>query len=435
MDGDWVDRGVLSLMKIVLAHPGVGPFVQQTARALLEAGLLESYWTTFADRPEARWRQALVQSASLIGANLGRELGRRVVREVPASYLRTAPFLEIIRTLLTNMRADPRVVDLFWEREVFSFDRGVAKRGLENATGIYGYEYSALASFQEAERRGIGRIYEVPSPEHDFVENLIQREMEQFPELNDGRRKYFLARQERRTKRRRQEWTLADVVIANSTFTRDSYAAAGLDVSNVRVVPLGAPPVGQERIEGGCSERDLLRVLWAGSFSVRKGAHYLLSAWKQITRENVATLDIYGAMLLPERLLRGLPASIRFFSTIPHVELFAQYQKADVLVFPTLCDGFGMVVTEAFAHGLPVITTRRAGAADLVRHGENGLIVPPGDADALAQALEWCIGHRTELAAMGHAASETAARWQWHDYRQALVDNVTAGLRAASYAA
>ena len=73
MDGDWVDRGVLSLMKIVLAHPGVGPFVQQTARALLEAGLLESYWTTFADRPEARWRQALVQSASLIGANLGRE--------------------------------------------------------------------------------------------------------------------------------------------------------------------------------------------------------------------------------------------------------------------------------------------------------------------------------------------------------------------------
>ena len=159
-------------MKIVLAHPGVGPFVQQTARALFEAGLLASYWTTFADRPEARWRQALVRLASLIGANLEQELGRRAVQEVPASLLHTAPFLEIIRSLLTKMRADPRIVDLVWEREILSFDRGVAKRGLENATGVYGYEYSALASFQEAEKRGLARIYEVPSPEHDFAENL-----------------------------------------------------------------------------------------------------------------------------------------------------------------------------------------------------------------------------------------------------------------------
>ena len=420
-------------MKIVLAHPGVGPFVQQTARALLEVGLLASYWTTFADQPEARWRQVLIQLASLIGANLEQELGRRAVREVPASFLRRAPYWEIIRSLLTKMGADPRIIDLVWEREIFSFDRGVAKRGLENATGVYGYEYSALASFREAERHGLARIYEVPSPEHDFVENLIQREVEQFPELDDGRRRYFLTRQARRTERRRREWAMADVVIANSSFTRDSYATAGLDVRKVRVVPLGAPPVQQANIEDGTSERELLRVLWVGSFSVRKGAHYLLSAWKQIGSENAATLDVYGAVLLPERLLRSLPCSIRFYSTIPHVELFKQYQKADVLVFPTLCDGFGMVVTEAFSQGLPVITTTRAGAADLVRHGKNGLIVPAGDAGALAQALEWCLAHRSELNVMRRAALETAARWQWHDYRQKLASNVIEGLQEAGY--
>ena len=421
-------------MKIVLAHPGVAPFVQQTARALFEAGLLASYWTTFADRPEARWRQALVSLASLIGANLERELGRRAVREVPASLLHTAPFLEIVRSLLTKMRADPRVADLVWEREILSFDRGVAKRGLENATGVYGYEYSTLASFQEAEKRGLARIYEVPSPEHDFVENLIQREIEQFPELDDGRRKYFLARQARRTERRRQEWISADIVIANSTFTRDSYEAAGLDVSKVRIVPLGAPPVRQRSDGGGSSEGELLRVLWAGSFSVRKGAHYLLSAWKQIASENAATLDIYGAVLLPDKLLRGLPASIRFFSTIPHVELFDQYKRADVLVFPTLCDGFGMVVTEAFAHGLPVITTKRAGASDLVRHCENGLIVQAGDAQALAEALEWCLKNRGQLKGMRRLACETAASCQWFNYRLALSRHVTEGLREVGYA-
>ncbi len=421
-------------MRIALAHPGVGPFVQQTARALLEAGLLASYWTTFADQPEARWRQSLVQLGSLLGMNIEQELGRRTVQEVPANLLHRAPFWEIIRSLLTRMRADPRIVDLVWEHEILKFDRDVAKRGLDNATGVYGYEYSALASFQEAERRGLARVYEVPSPEHDFVENLIQREIEQFPELDDGRRKYFLARQARRTERRRQEWALADVVIANSSLTRDSYAAAGLDITRVRVVPLGAPPACDGSIEGGSGERELLRVLWAGSFSVHKGAHYLLSAWKQIAGKKAATLDIYGAVRLPDKLMREVPASIRVCSTIPRAELFDRYQRADVLVFPTLCDGFGMVVTEAFAHGLPVITTKRAGASDLVRHRENGLIIPAGDARALSEALEWCLTHRRELKAMRHSALETAAAWQWSDFRTALSHNVGEGLKEAGYA-
>jgi glycosyltransferase involved in cell wall biosynthesis len=421
-------------MKIVLSHPGVGPFVQQTARALFEAGLLASYWTTFTDQPGARWRQALIQLGFLIGANFEQELGRRAVREVPAGLIRRAPFWEIIRLLLTKIRADPRIVDFVWDHETLRFDRGVARCGLENADGIYGYEYSALASFREAERRGLARVYEVPSPEPDFVDNLIQREIEQFPELDDGRREYFLARQARRTERRRQEWISADIVIANSIFTRDSYAAAGLDVSKVRIVSLGAPAVQQIKNEGSHSECDRLRVLWAGSFSIRKGAHYLLSAWKQIASENAATLDVYGAVLLPERLLRGLDASIRFHSTIPHVELFEQYQKADVLVFPTLCDGFGLVVTEAFSQGLPVITTKRAGAADLVRHRENGLIIPAGDARALAESLEWCLSHRSELKAMRRFALETALSWQWPNYRLALSRNVKEGLKEVGYA-
>ena len=132
---------------------------------------------------------------------------------------------------------------------------------------------------------------------------------------------------------------------------------------------------------------------------------------------------------------RDLAPSIRVFSSVPRAELFERYRQADVLVFPTLCDGFGLVVTEAFAHGLPVITTTRAGAADLVRHGENGLIIPPGDAGALTEALEWCLTHRIELKAMRRAALETATRWQWCDFRQALARNVIGGLRQAGYAA
>src|SRR5262249_49793482 len=154
---------------------------------------------------------------------------------------------------------------------------------------------------------------------------------------------------------------------------------AGLEVGKVRVIPLGAPPVRDTDVEHR-STASSLRALWAGSFSVRKGAHYMLEALRALGSTEGVKLDIYGAVALPAKLMRDLPSSVSIAPTIPRIELFERYKAADILVFPTLCDGFGMAVTEAFAHGLPVITTTRAGAADLVRHSENGLIIPAGDA-------------------------------------------------------
>jgi glycosyltransferase involved in cell wall biosynthesis len=92
-----------------------------------------------------------------------------------------------------------------------------------------------------------------------------------------------------------------------------------------------------------------------------------------------------------------------------------------------------MVVTEAFARGLPVITTDQAGASDLVRHGENGLIVPAGDPVALRDALHWCLDNRLRVYEMRFAALETAKRWQWTDYRRKFIEEVSAGLRRAGY--
>ena len=105
------------ILRIALAHPGVGPFVQQTARALLEAGLLASYWTTFADQPEARWRRMLVRLASVVGANIDQELRRRTIEEVPPDLLRLAPRWELLRVLMTKMKADRRLVDAVWSME------------------------------------------------------------------------------------------------------------------------------------------------------------------------------------------------------------------------------------------------------------------------------------------------------------------------------
>lgn len=421
-------------LKISLAHPGTGAFVQQTARALFEADLLAGYWTTFADQPDASWRRALVSFARLFGLNLEREFERRAISEVPIELLRCAPFWEVLRTLAARLQLDPRLVDLIWEKEVLSFDARVATFALEGVDGIYGYEFSALASFQAAKRRGLACIYEVPSAEHEYAEGVIQHEIQRFPELDLGARKFFVDRQAARTARRREEWELADVVVVNSIFTRRSYERAGLDTDKVCVVPLGAPPIVETSGSLVLAPGNKLKVLWAGTFSAAKGAHYLLAAWREIAGDDTAMLQVFGSNRIPANLTADLPGHVTFSPTVPRKVLFQHYLTSDVLVFPTLCDGFGMVVTEAFSHGLPVITTPRAGAAELVRHGENGLIVPPADSIALADALRWCLAHRAELRAMRALALETAKHWQWSDFRRELKDKVLGGLLTAGYA-
>lgn len=421
-------------MQIVLAHPSPTPFVQQVGRALFEAGMLRQFGTAIVKRPDTAWLNYTCQLAKFFKFDLSKQLSRRAVTEFPLSLVKDYPLHELIRILVARLDKDKRPTDVIFHWGNTAFDNWIADQLLPGANAVYGYEYNTLATFAQAKQNNIARIYDVPSPEHDFVENILEEETHKYPELQTPYRKYCKARQHSRTQRRRKEWQLADVVIANSEFTKASYAGAGLDVDKVKVVPYGAPPVFKDIADiDVIKNQENIRFLWAGTFSIRKGAHHLLQAWRQITPKSGVQLDVYGAMGLPEYLLTGLPGSVNFSGTVPHSQLYKIYRQADVLVFPTLCDGFGMVVTEAFAQGLPVITTNRAGAADLIRHGVNGLIIPAGDPQALAETLNWCITHRQELKAMRVEALKTAASWQWSDYRQALITNLLDGLKVAGY--
>jgi glycosyltransferase involved in cell wall biosynthesis len=409
-------------MSAVLFHTMTAPHVQQAARALHESGLLHRYITAIRDKPEALSQRILCAAARLGGFDLAGQLRKRAVTEVPLCLVEDHPFGEVLRLLSGRLDREGRFPDLVWERTEASFDRAVARRIDRNISAVYGYEYSALHTFRRARELGIATIYETPAPEPRFVQNILDREVSRFPELQSPFYHHTAERENRRIAHRREEWQAADVVIANSRFTRDSFALAGLDTAKVHVVPLGAPvPVDRETaLTGGTNQRGPVRFLWAGTFSIRKGAHYLLDAWREASLGAHATLDIYGTQGLPVRLVSPVPAGVTFHAPVPRSVLMGHYQRADMLLFPTLCDGFGMVATEAWSRGLPVLTTSHAGAADLLRPGENGFVIPPADSAALAAALRWCLDHRDTVASMRSAALSTAASWQWSDYRTAL---------------
>ena len=404
--------------RIVLAQPGTGVFVLQAALALQEAGWLQRFMTTIVDRPHLRWRQWLTHSHWLDA-----QLRRRAVHGLPAALVESHPTRELLRLLVRQFDRDGVWTDRVWEWSELDFDAWVARRGLDHAQAVYAYEHAALSTFEAAKARGMRCIYDVPAADNGFAQRVYDHEIAAHPELDNAYQRHLRKHSARRTARRRREWQAADVIIAGSEFSKSTYAEAGLDVSKVRVVPPGAPPVcpeGAERPDGH-NPAEPMRFLFVGVVALHKGVHHLLEAWRRLkVPPGTATLELAGEIALPAAVLRNCPESVRLTGRLPPKAIFQRYRRSDALVFPALCDGFGMVVTEAFSQGLPVITTPRAGASELVRDGINGLIVPPSDPEALAGAIDWCLRHRTELYAMRAEARVTAAAWQWSDYRLRL---------------
>ena len=406
-------------MSVLLFHPSVANFVQQVARSLHEAGELERFVTTVRDDPQSLTQRAAGLGARVFGRDLSAQFRRRAITEIPITKVETHPWRELLRLAAGSIDRDGRLTDFVWDRTERGFDRLVARQVTKKLSAVYGYEYSALATFRRARELGVSVVYDVPAPESRFVQNLLNAEMDRFPELRTAYHRYTAEREEARIARRRAEWEAANLILVNSHFTKNSYARAGLDCSNVRVATLGSPPpIDRDVALAASPASEPLTLLWAGTFSIRKGAHYLLDAWRTGNFGRHARLRIFGSMGLPERLLQPLPAGVEVRGSVPRAELLENYRAADALIFPTLCDGFGLVATEAWSRGVPVITTDRAGAADLLKPNQNGLLIRAGDSAAIAAAVEWCLKHRSELGAMRESAWATANAWQWSDYRR-----------------
>lgn len=406
-------------MSIRLFHPSVANFVQQVARSLHEAGQLERFVTTVRNDPASPRQRAITALGQWLGRDLAAQFHRRAITEIPLEKVETHPWGELLRLAAGAIDRDGRLTDFIWEKTETGFDRRVARGLHRGLTGVYGYEHSSLATFQRARELGLTVVYDVPAPEPRFVHALLGVEMEKFPELRTAYHRHTAAREERRIARRRAEWHRANLILVNSHFTKNSYARAGLDCSRVRVATLGSPPpVPRDEALAAPGPSAPLTLIWAGTFSIRKGAHYLLEAWRIGNLGRHARLLVYGAMGIPERVLHPLPEGVELRGSIARSDLLAQYRQADALIFPTLCDGFGLVATEAWSRGVPVIITDRAGAADLLKPNHNGLLIRAGDPSAIVASVEWCHTHRTELRAMRESALATATAWQWSDYRK-----------------
>ena len=185
-------------------------------------------------------------------------------------------------------------------------------------------------------------------------------------------------------------------------------------------VDVGAAPSGPR------APAEELRILFVGRPEERKGLPVLLTAFGALVEHVPCRLTVIGAER--EDVLRYLadPELLRWIDIRGRVsgdDLWAELAAADLLCAPSLSgESFGMVLTEAFAAGTPVIASNIAGYSDVVTDGVDGLLVPPGDPQRLAEELQRVYHEPERLRAMGEAAHSSAQRYAW----PRVADQVTA---------
>ena len=168
-----------------------------------------------------------------------------------------------------------------------------------------------------------------------------------------------------------------------------------------------APP--DERISAFARGRRCF--LYIGGLRHAKGTDVLLRAWNRIRDPHWCLIlcgyDFSGGKYRRLANKLELNDSVLFYGTCPADRTAALYHAADVFVFPTRYDGWGMVLQEAASVGLPLIGTDMAGSsAEVITPGKNGSIVPADDEKALARAMKSYIEHEELIAEHGNASRE-----------------------------
>ena len=404
---------------VIHATPGVGKFSTETIKAYQEAGWLKIMFTTLIFHEENRILAVILRMFPALKP----KLKNRYFFEIPNKKISIFPWKELCRVFTVRFFS-LTTADTVWEWAEKSFDKWVSGKVNSNTKIVHCYEHAALFTFKKATKIGSFKILEQVSQHFSFYDELLKKQLEKYPELDSNYNSRLGSNtKERRNERKMKELSLADLIICNSSFTMKTLVNAGVDENKILRIPLAYPPILKEKRFR--ENTGIFTFIYVGSLSIRKGVHILIDVWKQHFANNKSIqLILAGSNSLPQAITANLPKNLLLQGHVNKADLESLYDQADLLVVPTLADGFGMVITEAMARGLPVLTTENSAGFDLIENNVDGFLIPAGNDMALADKMIWINNNREILPNMANHAMQKAKNYQWADYRKLLVKEI-----------
>lgn len=234
-------------------------------------------------------------------------------------------------------------------------------------------------------KKGIKVIGEVVNAHPVVQEKLLEREYKNYGLNYHFGEKVF-------SKKILYEYSLCDWLLVPSSFIKNSLIQNGIDENRIQVLPYGLDKPAVVKQHSFISKGRTIRLLYIGQITFRKGTVYLLKAFRELTEQGYnCSLTLIGKIddqyygIIKEYLQN---AHVNHIAHTDNNNVYQIMTEHDLLIMPSIEDGFGIVVAEALSVHLPVIVTRNSGASEIVHDGINGLIIDAYSSTEITKAVK-----------------------------------------------
>lgn len=402
--------------RVIVAHPGKQHSFQM-ASAVKKANMLDKYLTTVYYKPGSltKW----ITDKFLTGKDL-KKAHTRTCNELDNSDVEQINEWMGLVTLLTSRISGLYGFTKRWNEFTGSqfYKKSMKKARRENVDAIIVYDGYSNRHFDLLDGSGVIKIMDVSFASRQYLKKIFETEIEQF-EADDLRRTSSELWNEKWMMNDLRATQKADYFFAPSIFVKRSLEYCGIESDRIYVVPYGVNSQEYNYVDvpfknGGAGK---LKLLFVGEISCRKGLHRLLEVasgfQEQIEIRLCGNID---PMTPIYQKYRNVP-NIEFVGFVTRDQLVNEYSNADVFVFPTLGEGYGLVVLEALSCGLPVICSDRAGGNDIIQNGVNGFVISIDTDTELRNSIAWCLENRESLHKMRAKARESVEDMSWNTYK------------------
>ena len=399
-------------LSIIVAHP-YQQHSFQTASAIKHMGDLQAYITTVYDKDSSI--TALVKKL-LKGDNLKRANNRRCSYLNDTEVIQFCEFESLLLLLLHRIDKSRKFYDLLNAYILKKFNRKLAKYIMKNNTDaviLYDTLCAECISILRENNCKSKIIIDMSAPNFSYMDHFFSENVKKYPKYslmlkNEMKSQKYL----NRLAASKYEIDNADYFLVASQFSKKSLIYSGINENTIFLCKYG---INMDYSNLDKQKNNKVRIIFIGDVNQKKGIIDFVKIARVLTN-NDFEFNIVGKYDEDDQIYTSNKDLCNFYGYVTHDEVLNICENMDIIIFPSLSDGFGLSVIEAMSKKVVPIVSTNAGVSDIVNNGVNGFTFNTGDIENVVARCRYLKNDFSALRNMQNEAFECVSNMKWTDY-------------------
>lgn len=399
-------------LSIIVAHP-YQQHSFQTASAIKHMGDLQAYITTVYDKDSSI--TALVKKL-LKGDNLKRANNRRCSYLNDTEVIQFCEFESLLLLLLHRIDKSRKFYDLLNAYILKKFNRKLAKYIMKNNTDaviLYDTLCAECISILRENNCKSKIIIDMSAPNFSYMDHFFSESVKKYPKYslmlkNEMKSQKYL----NRLAASKYEIDNADYFLVASQFSKKSLIYSGINENTIFLCKYG---INMDYSNLDKQKNNKVRIIFIGDVNQKKGIIDFVKIARVLTN-NDFEFNIVGKYDEDDQIYTSNKDLCNFYGYVTHDEVLNICENMDIIIFPSLSDGFGLSVIEAMSKKVVPIVSTNAGVSDIVNNGVNGFTFNIGDIENVVARCRYLKNDFSALRNMQNEAFECVSNMKWTDY-------------------